>query len=54
MFRLTEPLSGQNTKHNIGTFNECTHYVCTHELKHVAEFLIFNIDYQYILGLLTD
>jgi hypothetical protein len=26
---------------------------CLNEPKHVAEFLIFNIDYQYVLCLLT-
>jgi hypothetical protein len=48
MFRLIEPSSDQN--HSTGTFSECVH----NETKHVAEFLVFDIDYQYICCVIDE
>jgi len=70
MFRLIEPSSVQNTKHNTGTSRTGSHNVCTRWIYQYYDLyfglmmaqwaetcrriLIFNIDYQYMLFLLTD
>jgi hypothetical protein len=55
MFRLIEPSSGQ-TQNIVLVHSVSVHHGAhsLNESKHVAEFLIVNIDYEHMLCLLTD